>query len=85
MEQFEYTIKDPNGLHARPAGLLIRRMQTVEGEWTIEKEGRSANLKKLLAVMGLGVRCGDRITVRAEGDYRAEDVLEIKRFFEEHF
>ena len=85
MEQFEYTIKDPNGLHARPAGLLIRRMQTVEGEWTIEKGEKTANMKKLLAVMGLGVRSGDRITVRAEGNYRSQDVLEIKRFFEENF
>ena len=85
MDRFEYTIKDQNGLHARPAGLLVRKMQTVEGEWTIEKGDRSANLKKLLALMGLGIRCGDRITVRAEGNYRPEDVLEIKRFFEENF
>ncbi len=85
MEQFEYTIKDPNGLHARPAGLLVRRMQTVDGDWTIEKGEKSANMKKLLAVMGLGVRNGDRITVRAEGNYRPEVVLEIKRFFEENF
>ena len=85
MKFFEYTIKDPNGLHARPAGLLVRKAQELSSELTIEHQEKSASLKKLLAVMGLGVRCGDTVRVSAEGETSASDLAEMKRFFEENF
>ena len=82
MERFEYTITDPVGLHARPAGLLVRKAQEYDAEITLFCNGRSANLKKLLAVMGLGVRCGDTVTVTVDGDPDAADSL--LRFFQEN-
>ena len=85
MSSFEYTIRDENGLHARPAGLLVRQAQALSSEITIECRGKSASLKKLLAVMGLGVRCGDVVKVSAEGKNAEEDLLKIKEFLEENF
>ncbi len=85
MSSFEYTIRDENGLHARPAGLLVRQAQTLSSEITIECRGKSASLKKLLAVMGLGVRCGDIITVSAEGKNAEDDLAKIKEFLEKNF
>ena len=85
MSSFEYTIRDENGLHARPAGLLVRQAQALSSEITIECRGKSASLKKLLAVMGLGVRCGDVVKVSAEGKSAEEDLLKIKEFLEENF
>ena len=85
MEKFNYTIKDPNGLHARPAGLLVRKAQELSDEITIECNGKSANLKKLLAVMGMGVRCGDTVTVTVEGDHAVADSAVLKKFFAENF
>lgn len=84
MKSFEITIKDPNGLHARPAGLLVRRAQPLSSELTIECRQKSANLKKLLAVMGLGVRCGDTVKISAEGQNAENDLNELKKFFEEN-
>ena len=83
MKKFEYTITDPNGLHARPAGLLVKKVQSMEGEATIECRGKSASLKRLLAVMGLGVRCGDVVSVTL--DASESEAAELKRFFEENF
>ena len=83
--RFEYTITDPNGLHARPAGLLVRKAQALSSELTIECKGKSASLKKLLAVMGLGVHCGDSVTVSAMGERAAEELAELRRFFEDNF
>ena len=85
MNSFEYTIRDENGLHARPAGLLVRRAQAMSSEITIECRGKSAGLKKLLAVMGLGVRCGDTVKISAEGQNAEKDLSELKKFFEENF
>ena len=83
MKKFEYTITDPNGLHARPAGLLVKKVQSMEGEATIECRGKSASLKRLLAVMGLGIRCGDVVSVTL--DASESEAVERKRFFEENF
>lgn len=85
MRSFEYTIRDENGLHARPAGLLVKQAQTLSSEITIECRGKSASLKKLLAVMGLGVKCGDIVKLSAEGKNAEADLLTIKKFLEENF
>ena len=83
MKQFEYVITDPVGLHARPTGLLVKRIKELSGEFVIECKGRSADLGKLLAVMGLGVRGGDRVVVRSE-NATDEEMTALKRFFEEN-
>lgn len=85
MSRFEYTITDPNGLHARPAGLLVKKAQAFSNEITMECNGKSAGLKKLLAIMGMGIRCGDTVTVTVEGERASEVAAELKRFFEDNF
>ena len=80
--QFSYTITDPGGIHARPAGLLVRKAQEFPDEITLSKGEKTANLKKLLAVMGLGIRQGDTVTVTVEGEKQTADLLET--FFREH-
>ena len=85
MNSFEYTIRDENGLHARPAGLLVKQAQTLSSEMTIECRGKTANLKKLLAVMGLGVRCGDTVKVSAEGEHASDELNQIRDFLEKNF
>ena len=85
MNSFEYIIRDENGLHARPAGLLVKQAQSLSSEITIECHGKRASLKKILAVMGLGVRCGDTVKVSAEGKHAEADLQKIKAFLEENF
>ena len=82
-ETFEYTVRDPVGLHARPAGLLVRKAQEYASDVTVTCKGGSANLKKLLAVMGLGIRRGDTVTITVTGENAAAQATELKRFFEE--
>ena len=67
MKEFTYTIKDALGIHVRPAGLLVKEIQKYESQVTIEKNGKKAGGRKLMALMGLGVKCGETITVTAEG------------------
>lgn len=67
MKTFNYTIKDEIGIHARPAGLLAKTAKGFESEVTVEKDGKSVNASRLMALMGLGVKCGDTITVTVSG------------------
>ena len=69
MKQFTYTITDPVGIHARPAGLLTKFVKTLDSTVTIAKAdgSKSAEAKKLMAVMGLGIKTGETVTFNIEG------------------
>ena len=67
MKQFTYTIKDELGVHARPAGLLVKLAKKYASKVTIEKDGKTCDMRKLMAVMGLGIKQGEtpsRLRVR---------------------
>ena len=81
METFEYTIKDPVGLHARPAGLLAKACKSFpDAKVTITKDGKSAECVRLMAVMGLGIKCGDTVTFTVEGE-NASDVAAVLKVY----
>ena len=67
MRNFQYVIKDEVGIHARPAGLLAKEAKKYESKITLTKDGKSAEATKLMAVMGLGVKCGQTVDVSVEG------------------
>ncbi len=82
MKTFRYVIKDEVGIHARPAGLLAKEVKAFESKVTISKGGKSAEAKKLMMVMGLGVKCGDEVTVSVEGADEDAAFEAVKHFFE---
>jgi phosphotransferase system HPr (HPr) family protein len=82
MQQFTHTITDPNGIHARPAGLLAQQMQGFKSNITITKdaEGTSANAKQLIGLMKLRLKCGQTFTLTAEGEDEAVAIEAAKTF-----
>ena len=84
MKTFEYTITDEVGIHARPAGILAKKMKEFQSVVTITKDGKSAEAKKLMAVMGLGVKQGQTVTVTVEGADEETAVVEMEKFFKEN-
>ncbi len=84
MKEFNYTIKDEIGIHARPAGMLAKKAKAFESSVTIAKGEKEAALTKLMAVMALGVKHGDTVTVKADGADEEAAIAEIKKFFEEN-
>ena len=68
MKEFVYTIKEPVGIHARPAGMLAKEAKACQSTVTIvDKNGKSVDATRLMALMGMGIKCGDTVTVRIEG------------------
>lgn len=67
MKTFNYVIKDEVGIHARPASEMVKEAKKYASTITISKGEKSAVATKLMAVMSLGVKCGEEITVSVEG------------------
>ena len=85
MKQFDYTIKDPLGIHARPAGLLAKTAKAFgDTVVTVTKEGNTVKASQLMKLMSLGVKTGNVITVAAEGPAEDEAIEAMKKFFEEN-
>ena len=74
-----HKIKDENGIHARPAGLLATECKNYNSEIIIEKDGKKANARKIFEVMSLCAKGGEEITVSISGDdeVKAFDALAV--------
>ncbi|MBQ9915363.1 MAG: HPr family phosphocarrier protein [Clostridia bacterium] len=84
MKTFTHEIKDPVGLHARPAGLLVKKAKEFQSEISLEKEGAQADAKKLMALMGLGAVKGDQIKVTISGPDEDEAYKAFMAHFQEN-
>ena len=85
MKQFTYTITDPVGIHARPAGLLVKAVKALDSTVTIAKaDGKSAGGAKLMALMGLGIKQGETVTVTVEGGNEDANAASLEQFFKDN-
>ena len=84
MKEFQYTVKDACGIHARPAGLLVKTVKGFASSATLEKDGKSCDMRKLMALMGMGVKQGETVTVKVEGDDEEAAAAAIQKFLTEN-
>ena len=84
MKTFDYTIKDAMGIHARPAGLLVKEVGKYQSKISLTKDGKTVDAARLMAVMSLGVKQGQTITVTAEGEDEEAATSGIQAFLEEN-
>ena len=68
MQQVDYTISDPMGLHARPAGQLVRQAAAFKSRVTIRRGDREADCTRLLRVMALCAAAGETVTFTVDGE-----------------
>lgn len=80
MKSISYTITDELGIHARPAGLLVKLAGGYQSAITIIKDGKEANAKRIMALMGLSATKGTEITVKVEGPDEDEAVRAVEEF-----
>ena len=76
MKEFKYVVTDPEGIHARPAGY--------KSAVTIVKGEKSADAKRIFGVMGLGVKTGEEVTIKVDGEDEETATAELEAFFKEN-
>lgn len=82
MKSFEYVITDPVGIHARPAGVLVKQVKAfTDSVVTITKGEKSVNALKLMALMQMGIKQGDAVTVSVEGGDEEGVCAKLEEFF----
>ena len=81
--EFCFTVKDPIGLHARPAGELAKIIKKYDCHFVIEANGRTAENGSIMQIMALGASSGSTLKCRAEGNEAAQAIKEVQRFMQE--
>ena len=84
MVSFTYRITDEIGLHARPAGLFVKAVKDTASKVTIRCNGKSADAAGLMAIMAMGIKHGDEVTVTVEGGDEEKAAGKLEIFFREN-
>ncbi|MFA6589428.1 MAG: HPr family phosphocarrier protein [Bacteroidales bacterium] len=83
MIQFEYTITDPLGIHARPAAELVKTATAYRSSISIQYREKEISAKKMIALMSLGLKQSDKIKLSIQGEDEIEAAKELKHFLQE--
>ena len=84
MQTFTHVINDPMGLHARPAGLLVKVAAKCPCAVTLTAPTGKADAKRIMAVMRLAAKQGMELTVTCEGEGEEAAAAELKAFMAEN-
>lgn len=84
MKELSYVITDPEGIHARPAGALVKEAAAFTSKITIGKDGKEVDAKRIFGIMGLAAKQGQTIVLKAEGDDEDAAIEKIGTFLKEN-
>lgn len=82
MRTLSYTIKDEQGIHARPAGELVKAAKAYSCGIKIGKDGNMVDAKKIFGIMGLGAKQGDVVEFTFDGEDEDKAYEEVAQFME---
>ena len=80
MKEFKHVINDPLGLHARPAGMLVKAVAGYASKVTITAPTGTADAKRLMAVMRLAAKQGMELTVSVDDADEEKAAAELQAF-----
>lgn len=60
-------IKNEEGMHARPAGVLVKKASAFQSKIDIKAKGQVKSARSIMGIMSLGLQFNDDITIVAEG------------------
>lgn len=84
MVKFSFVVKDKMGLHARPAGQLVKEAAKCTSKVTLKNGEKSGDAKKIFNVMGLSVKCGDEVEMILEGEKEQEEAAALEAYVAEN-
>ena len=80
MKEFKHVINDPLGMHARPAGMLVKAVAPYASKITVTAPTGTADAKRLMALMRLAAKQGMELTVTVEGPDEEKAAAELQAF-----
>jgi phosphocarrier protein HPr len=78
-------VRNPQGLHARPADLVVREANRHRADISLEKGGCRVDCKSILSLLTLGAEFGTEMSLFAEGEDAEQAVIAIAELFESGF
>ncbi len=84
MVKFTFTVNDEMGLHARPAGMLVKEAAKCSSKVTIRKGEKTGDAKRIFNVMGLSVKGHEEVEIMVEGEKEAEEAEALQAFIKEN-
>ncbi len=81
MVSFEYVVKDALGIHARPAGMIVKEAIQFQSNIRMKTPKKEVDLKRIMGVMGAGVKCNDLVTVYCDGEDEGAAKEALEHFF----
>lgn len=84
MKTLSYTITDEQGIHARPAGELVKTAKAFTSEIKIGKNETMVDSKKIFGIMGLGAKKGDVVTLSFSGEDEEQAFTAVEKFLKEN-
>ena len=81
MTEFKYVITDELGIHARPAGMLVKEAKKFASTIKLATAAKTVDAKGIMGVMSLGAKKGDEVTITADGADEADAAAALEEFF----
>ena len=84
MKEFKHVINDPMGMHARPAGMLVKAVAGYASKITVTAPTGTADAKRLMGLMRLAAKQGMELTISVEGPDEEKAAAELQAFLAEN-
>ncbi len=84
MVKFTFVVNDEMGLHARPAGLLVKEAVKCSSKVTLKKGEKTGDAKRIFNVMGLSIKSKEEVEVMVEGENEQEEAAALEAFVKEN-
>ena len=84
MKTVEYTITDELGIHARPAGMLVKEAAQFKSSIKIAGPKKEVDAKRIMGVMSMGVKQGDTVRLTIEGEDEAAAAEALEQFLKDN-
>ncbi|MDR2799171.1 MAG: HPr family phosphocarrier protein [Bifidobacteriaceae bacterium] len=83
--EIKHRVKDELGIHARPAGELVKQLSAASSDVILECNHKEGNAKSIMSIMSLAVKQGDVVTFKINGADEEEIANQLKSFLQENF
>lgn len=84
MKKFTFVVKDELGLHARPAGELVKEAVKCSSKVTIRKGDKTGDAKRIFNVMGLSVKGNEEVEITVEGENEEAEAAALEAYIREN-